>query len=247
MQALIQISIIVLLLMFALTIHELSHGLAAYALGDSTAKRDGRLTLNPIRHIDPIGFLALLIARVGWAKPVMVNPLNLKNPKVDMALIAAAGPISNFMMAVAATLICVPIFIHMNYDFINAFQSGALNHLIDEYGTIEVMRAAMESRIMGIAINGGMLMTILLNFIFINIMLGIFNLIPFPPLDGSKIIIGILPDKIFYSLPPIGRYSMVILLILAVTGALSMVIGPISNGIMGLFLSIVFRIFGVAL
>jgi len=135
----------------------------------------------------------------------------------------------------------------MNSEFINAFRAGALDHLISVYGFSTVVRAGMQGGISNISASGTTIMTVLLNFIFINIMLGVFNLIPFPPLDGSKIIMGILPDRVFYQLPRVGRYSMFILLILAVTGVLGMIIGPITDGFVDLLLRFAFGVFGVSL
>ena len=204
---LLHLAIFLPLLMMAFTVHELCHGLAAYALGDSTAKRGGRLSLNPIRHIDPIGFIAILVAGIGWAKPVMVNPFALKNPKVDMALIAAAGPLSNFILAFVFTMVFVFTAINFNLP-------------------IMVYRAMAD-------------------FVRINLVLGVFNLIPVPPLDGSKIIAGALPDSVYRQLPHhLARYSMFIVLILAVSGLLGRIIFPITDGLYSAFVNIGIRIFG---
>ena len=192
-------------LMFAFTIHELCHGLMAYALGDNTAKRDGRLSLNPIRHIDIIGLLCVIFIGFGWAKPVMVDPGNLKNPKVDMALISVAGPISNFVMAFISLLIVYPLF--------------AMNLPIYIYRVI-------------------------MTFCNINIVLGVFNMLPIPPLDGSKVLAGILPDSIYYNLPPVGRYGMLILMILMFTGTTSRILGPLLQGIYITFYTFVSNIYG---
>jgi len=199
-EIIIHLAMFIPLLLFAFSIHELSHGLAAYALGDSTAKRSGRLSLNPIRHIDPIGFIAILIAGIGWAKPVMVNPFFLKNPKVDMALIAAAGPISNFLLSFVFTLF---------------FVLATLN-----FAPFIIRQ-------------------ILADFIVINVVLGVFNLIPIPPLDGSKIIAGILPDNLYRQLPHhLARFGMLIILGLALTGILGeFIIFPIAEGLLSAFVS----------
>jgi len=174
-------------LVVAFTIHELCHGLAARLLGDPTAKRDGRLSLNPVRHIDPVGFLMILAAGFGWAKPVMVNTHNLKNPKLDMAFIAIAGPVSNFLMAflVIFLLLALPV------SGINAIVLQAAN-----------------------------------TFIGLNIVLGIFNMLPLPPLDGSKVLAALLPDRMYYRLPQVGPYGMLILLVLVVTGTTGLILGP---------------------
>jgi Zn-dependent protease len=235
------------LLLVALTVHEISHGLTAYKLGDETAKRDGRFSLNPIKHLDPVGFLFILFVGVGWAKPVMVNPYNLKNPKIDMALISAAGPISNFIMAFAGMLISVPLFMVMNAELYHAFQSGAADQFVQAIGYSDTVGSLLQGGITmaGVETRGVMVSTVLFNFCFINVMLGVFNLIPFPPLDGSKIAAGLLPDSVYEKLPPVGRYSMIILFILVMSGALRFIIFPITDGILGMIYNIGFSLYGM--
>jgi len=177
-------------LVLAFTIHELCHGLAAYALGDDTAKNDGRLSLNPVKHIDPIGFIMLMLFRFGWAKPVMVQPGNLRNPKIGMALIAAAGPGSNFLMAVLAQLAWYGTF---------RFANGAPVWLFDFFSILA----------------------------FYNGLLCVFNLIPIPPLDGSKIVSVFLPDSIYNRLPNLAPFTMIFFLILMFTGIFAQVISPL--------------------
>ncbi|MEW6074677.1 MAG: site-2 protease family protein [Candidatus Omnitrophota bacterium] len=174
------------LLMIAMSVHEFAHGWVAYRLGDTTAKYLGRLTLNPLAHIDPVGTvllpLMLLIATngqfvFGAAKPVPINYLALRNPKRDMVLIGLSGPLSNLLFAVASSVL--------------------LRFLPSHSG----------------------LGLILYNLIFINVVLGIFNLVPIPPLDGSRILAGILPRDLseFYSrLEPYGFFIIIILLWLGV-------------------------------
>jgi len=188
-----EIIYVVAALVVAFTLHELSHGLMAYWLGDKTAKYDGRLTLNPIRHIDPIGFLMILFVGFGWAKPVMVNPANFKYPKQDMALTAVAGPMSNFILAFVSVMILYPLMIY-----------GGRNEAV-----LIVVR-------------------FLQYFIQFNVLLGIFNLLPLPPLDGSKLFSVILPDRAYFNFIDFGsRFGMIILLVLVVTGALGQIIGPV--------------------
>ena len=199
-----EILIFVPVLVFSFSIHELCHGLTAYKLGDITAKRDGRLSLNPIRHIDPIGLLCILIVGFGWAKPVMVDHRNLKNPKIGMGLIAAAGPLANFVMAFMLMLVLYPL-----ADGLPAIAASALS-----YG------------------------------IFINIVLGVFNLLPLPPLDGSKIIAALIPDKFYTKLPPnIDRISMAVFLLLILTGALGRILGPLVERVLWFMASVIQRIF----
>ena len=201
-----EILIIIPALLLAFTIHELSHGLTAYLLGDPTAKRDGRLSLNPIRHIDPFGLILILVAGFGWAKPVMVQPSNLKNPKVDMAIIAIMGPLSNFIMAFLSIMLFFALYINVP--------------------NLPVY-----------------ILNVVFHFSSLNVLLGVFNLLPIPPLDGSKVIVGILPDSVYRSLPPAGNYGMIILIILMFTGVTSRIILPLIEAIHGAFVTIAIDIF----
>lgn len=172
-----------IVLLIAFTFHELAHAVTADQLGDDTPRRMGRLTLNPIAHLDPIGTIALLVAGFGWAKPVMVNPLNLRtdSPRVGMAIVAAAGPLSNVLMAVLGAL---PI------------RLGLINLAVGGGG--EVIPS---------------LPFLLYQFVFINLILALFNLIPIPPLDGYKILTGILPPEMAYRLRPLEQQGFIILLL----------------------------------
>ena len=174
-----------------ITVHELCHGYAAYALGDRTAKRAGRLSLNPIRHIDPVGFLMLLVAHVGWAKPVPVDLRYFKHPKRDMALTALAGPASNFLLALAS-LGC---------------------------GTLLLRFAPQVS---GVAFAYGVFF--LCYIAVLSVGLGLFNLIPIPPLDGSRLLGCVLPDRLCYRLMQYERWLMLAVIGLAWFGLLS---GPL--------------------
>ncbi len=172
------------ILLATLTIHEFSHGYVAYLLGDDTAKRAGRLTLNPISHIDPIGLLMLFIVRIGWAKPVPVNPYNFNNQKRDMAITAAAGPAANFVMAIILSV------------FFNLLKAANPNLLY-------------SGSVMAQFFTGMLLYAIL-----INLALGIFNLIPIPPMDGSKILGGFLSDEAYYRYTAQERRGAQILMII---------------------------------
>jgi len=166
------------MVIFAITIHEFSHALAAYSLGDDTAKRMGRLSLNPIKHLDILGAIMLLIARVGWAKPVPINPYNFRNMKIDTALTAAAGPASNFVMAIFAAMLY-----RMNISLFSNLTTTSFFVAISMFA---------------------------LKFaVIINIALGLFNLIPIPPLDGSKIIGGFMPDDMYFRWATFERTSSV--------------------------------------
>lgn len=161
-----------------LTVHETCHGLAAYALGDPTAKRERRLSLNPLHHIDWFGFAAMLLVGFGWAKPVPVDMRYFKKPKQGMALTALAGPASNFLLALALLLAARLTAEH-------ALVTGTLN----------------ETWFM-----------FLLNTSSLSVGLGLFNLIPIPPLDGSKVVAVLLPDRAYDWLMRYERFGMLVLL-----------------------------------
>ena len=171
------------ILLVTLTIHEFSHGYVAYLLGDDTAKRAGRLTLNPISHIDPLGLIMLFIARFGWAKPVPINPYNFRDYKRDTALTAAAGPAANFVMAILLSII---------FNLIK--------------------KANPELMYTG----GNILTSILLYSIMINLALGLFNLLPIPPMDGSKILGGFLSDEAYAKFTARERQGAQILMLILV-------------------------------
>ena len=148
-------------ILIALVVHEFSHALAAYRFGDNTAKLNGRLTLNPLAHLDLMGTVMIFLVRFGWAKPVPVNPSNLKNPKQDMLWISLAGPLSNMILA------CISgTFLRLMHDM--GVQSGS--------GSL-----------------AGILFYMLLYSLQINLALAVFNLLPVAPLDGSKILFGLVP------------------------------------------------------
>lgn len=159
-------------------LHELCHGLAAYALGDDTAKRQGRLSLNPFRHIDWFGLVMLTAFHIGWAKPVQVNMQKFKKPKLDMALTALAGPLSNILLTALLMLL---------YGFCySRFCRGAV----------------------GMAV-----LKLLARTAYLSVALGIFNLIPFPPLDGSKVLFALLPDRLYEKQMRLEKYGMPVLIL----------------------------------
>ncbi|MDY0234519.1 MAG: site-2 protease family protein [Gudongella sp.] len=184
-------------LLVAIIFHELAHGYTAYRLGDPTAKNAGRLTLNPIKHIDPVGFLFMLVFRFGWAKAVPINPGYFKNRKRDTILVSLAGVATNFVLAIllGAILVYVPI----------------KNETISQMLVIGL---------------------------WYNIMLGVFNILPFPPLDGSKVVASLLPVKweaFFYKNE---RYFYFILLFLIATRTIQKIIGPLVDFAYNLIISI---------
>ena len=169
----------VLAVLLCLTVHETCHGLAAYALGDPTAKRMHRLSLNPLHHIDWLGLASMVICGFGWAKPVPVDMRYFKKPKTGMALTALAGPVSNFLLALALLFIA---------SLLSAF-------------------APVNGVVLG-------LFSFCANTAVLSIGLGLFNLVPIPPLDGSKVLFSLLPERAYYTLMRYERYGMAVLLLL---------------------------------
>ena len=172
--------------LLCITLHELSHGAVAYALGDDTAKKAGRLTLNPIKHLDVMGLLMMVIFGFGYAKPVPVDMMKFKNPKRGMAITALAGPVSN--VAICAVFL---------------FLYGLL------YYPLRIRNA--------LGAFGGGILEIVYITAYISIAMGIFNLLPIPPLDGSKVLYSVLPNDVYYRLMRYERYGMILLLLLVWT------------------------------
>jgi Zn-dependent protease len=199
----IQVLTTIAAVMVCLTVHEVCHGLAAFALGDPTAKRMGRFSINPVRHIDPIGGLMLLFVGFGWAKPVVVDPRYFEKPKRDMALVALAGPVSNFILA----------FLSM----------GLLANIAGW-----TLRAGLI---------GAAIFSFLQYLVILNIGLGVFNLIPIPPLDGSKVLGAFLPDRMYWSLMRFERYGMFLLLFLLMFGRINLggFVSSIFNAMLGVW------------
>jgi len=180
-------------LLFALTIHELAHGYVAWRLGDPTAKNEGRLTLNPLKHLDPLGVLAFIIMKIGWAKPVPVNPRYFRHPQRDMLLVALAGPAANVALAVA---------------------SAALAHLFVALRFLPFFFLQP-------------LVAMLAASVWINVMLAVFNFIPIPPLDGSKVLMSLLPPEAARAFAKLEPFGFLLLLVLFYTGVIGQVIMPI--------------------
>lgn len=169
--------------LLCLTVHETCHGLAAWALGDPTARRMHRISLNPLRHIDWFGLLMMVVAGFGWAKPVPVNPNYFKRPKQGMALTALAGPVSNLLLALLLLLWARIWYDHAAYSVLN---QGIFD--------------------------------LLLTTAMLSVGLGLFNLIPLPPLDGSKVLFAFLPDRSYRMLMRYERYGMLLLWALVALG-----------------------------
>ena len=175
--------------LWAITFHEFCHGYAAYRLGDPTAMRSGRLTLNPLAHLDPVGALLLLVARFGWAKPVPIDPRFFKNPGRDMVIVSLAGAAGNIA---------------------TAFLAGLL------------MRVMPKALLMNYAVLNFMVL-----MVFINLGLAVFNLLPIPPLDGSKILYVLLPPRWMEAYYKLERYGMLILMVLVIFGVVQQVMSPV--------------------
>jgi Zn-dependent protease len=193
-----------------LTLHEFSHALAASRLGDSTAQSAGRLTLNPLAHLDLFGTLALVFAGFGWAKPVPVNPHNMRHPRRDMAIVALAGPVSNLILAMGLSIL--------------------LRFLIFPWLPPQL--------------GASLLPMILIQAVWINIILAVFNMIPLPPLDGSRILAGIVPESWNYGYEHVERFGPMILLglilLASATGysVLGRIISPVAGPLLHLFLGV---------
>jgi Zn-dependent protease len=168
-------------ILFALTVHEYAHGWMAFRYGDPTAKNAGRLTLNPLSHLDPIGTIMLFLIHLGWAKPVPVNPYYLRHPKRDMIWVSLAGPGANMLTALAC---------------------GLVIRLVNPLSAYLQMGSSFL----------GILALMVVYGMMINIVLAIFNLIPLPPLDGSKILRGLLPDQYEHQMDQLERIGPFLLL-----------------------------------
>ena len=196
-------------LLLALTVHEFAHGYIAYRLGDPTAKSLGRLTLNPLKHLDPIGTIAFFFIKFGWAKPVPVNPAYFKNPKKDMLWVALAGPATNLGLAIISAIVTKLIW--------------ALASILPYSTTAEAILVPLNA--------------MLIASVWINLVLCIFNFLPIPPLDGSRILTGLLPDDLARSYLQVEKYGFIIILVLAFSGVLSKVIVPVISFANNLLLS----------
>lgn len=195
-------------LILALTVHEFAHGWVADKMGDPTARYNGRLSLNPLDHMDLFGTICLLFFHFGWAKPVPINPRNFRNRRLGTVAVSLAGPVSNFLLAL-----------------IMGFIFGA----VVKFVPVGMLRE--------------FLVEITLYAIIMNIGLMVFNLIPIPPLDGSKILMEFLPPKYKFKMYSIERYFSIILLVLVYTGILTPVLSFFSNKIFTFIITLVELVF----
>ncbi|MBR2381519.1 MAG: site-2 protease family protein [Clostridia bacterium] len=195
--------------LFSLSVHEASHGFVAYKLGDPTARNLGRLTLNPLKHINLFGFISMLLFKVGWANPVPINTRHFKNPRRDMAISAAAGPVSNLCLAVIFTVL-----LRITLLAINSISEGALT-IIGNYYWID---ESLSKNALFIVLS---LISVMLYLgISLNINLMFFNLIPLPPLDGSRIAYIFLPTDKYFKIMQYERYIMIAFIVIFATGIL---------------------------
>lgn len=194
-------------ILLALTVHESAHGWMAYKMGDETAYNSGRITLNPLKHLDPIGTLCMLLFGFGWASPVPINARNFRNPKVGTALTALAGPLSNLILGFIGVLL---------YDiaYVTLYQSSQSN----------VVYAVM---------------LFLQVFYMLNISLAVFNLIPIPPFDGSRILFVFLPVKIYFAVMKYERIIMVVFLALLWLDIITLPLSYAVNAIIKLFFTVI--------
>ncbi|MEW6053828.1 MAG: site-2 protease family protein [Nitrospirota bacterium] len=197
-------------ILIAIVFHELSHGFVANKLGDPTAKMMGRLTLNPLAHIDPIGTVLMPLMLIiftngqfvfGYAKPVPINPMNFRNPKRDMAISAAAGPVTNILLAIASLFVLKLILAPMSLILPDAISSSVMTPLI------MIFRSS----------------------IIINVVLAAFNMIPIPPLDGGRVLIGFLPYKQAVSFSKIEPFGFIIVIFMIMTGLTNYFVLPLVN------------------
>ena len=192
--------ILVAAALLSITVHETCHGLVAYWLGDPTAKRAGRLTLNPIKHIDLMGLVMMVVVKFGWAKPVPVDMRYFRHPKRGMALTALAGPVSNVILAFLALVLRSILYFFLWKNGETALLSG--------------------------------LITFCVYVAVISTGLAVFNLIPVPPLDGSKILFSLLPERLYWKLMQYERYGMMVLVILLLTDKLDMPLLYLRSGLL---------------
>jgi Zn-dependent protease len=210
-----QITISIIPIMFAVILHEISHGYAALKLGDPTAKMLGRLTLNPLPHIDIIGTIIMPLALYvltdgkflfGYAKPVPINPNNFKNPKRDMAFTAAAGPVTNLLLAAISIILLK----HVLIPIASGMDASTLKTVIDPLGRM------------------------LIASLSINVVLAVFNMIPIPPLDGGRVLRGLLSYKNAETLDKIEPYGLIIVMLLVITPVANYIMYPVIRVIIGL-------------
>ncbi len=198
------------IVLLSLSVHETAHGYVANRLGDPTAKSLGRLTLNPVKHIDPFGFICMALVGFGWAKPVPINTRYFKKPKRDMALCAAAGPLSNLLLAFVFALL-----LRLELTFMPAYFTF-------QYNVFSILQIFLY---LGIRLN---------------ISLAVFNLIPIPPFDGSRILLTFLPSDVYFKIMKYEQYIYIGLMLLLLLGFLDTPINFVTNLFMKLIIAAAF-------
>lgn len=200
---LIQLVLLLPIMLFAISLHETAHGFVAWKLGDPTARNLGRLTLNPIKHIDPVGFIVLLLFGFGWAKPVPINARYFKNPKWGFALTAIAGPLTNFLLGIVNAMLCGVFAVIYEVKAASGSTGMALSIL---FWTAIFFQLAAH-----------------LNFVY-----SVFNMIPVPPYDGSRLLFAFLPQRTYFSIMRYERQIMLGLLALLVVSSYLLPVSPFS-------------------
>ena len=194
-----------IIVLIALTVHEVAHGWVAYKLGDDTAEKSGRLSLNPLKHLDPIGFLCMVLFRFGWANPVPIRAGKFKHPKRGMALSALAGPAANILLAILAWLIIEVVFFFVPTPIYAAY-IGYTKTTADIAFAVNMLTASAK---------------FLLTFHYMNLSLAVFNFLPVPPLDGSRILYSFLPDKLYFGVMKYERIISMVIIVLVMTNVLN--------------------------
>lgn len=197
-----QLLITGIVVIISLTFHEFAHGFASYCLGDKTAKHEGRLTLNPLAHVDPFGLIMLFLVNFGWAKPVPINPIAYKNPRIGIIITSIAGPIANFILAFVTIIVMLLL-------------GGRGNQGL--YAFLQIM-------------------------MFLNVNLGVFNLLPIPPLDGSKIFASLFGGKVAEFIYKLENYGFIILFALLMLPPTRQVISFLSRGVLNAMFSLIEKV-----
>lgn len=207
-----QIPLIAGVLLIAFTVHEFAHAYTAYKLGDPTAKNQGRLTLNPMQHLDPLGTLLIFIAGFGWARPVPVNRYHFKNPRVGGILVSLMGPLSNFVLAIIGTGIM--------YFLVITGIAASLPQMVMQFFNL---------------------------FVYLNVLLFIFNLLPLPPLDGYRILEDFMPASVRAKMTQYENYGSFVFLLLVITPLGRYTIYPIINTAVPFFINSLHKVFSMFL
>lgn len=209
MQQIIYYLLTIPAVLLTLVVHEVSHGWMADRLGDPTARSMGRLSLNPFRHLDPFGTLCMVLFRFGWARPVPIDPRYFRNPKRDMAFTALAGPLSNLFLA----FFCVPCYLSLGKLYTHLVLAGSANDF--------VLRLLSYTWLFFVLLNQ------------VNIGLAVFNLIPLPPLDGSRVLYAVLPSRYYFGMMRYERYISIALMLFLLFGNRFGFLDPIMSALSG--------------